>query len=114
MINTLLGMAIDIKQKRPALANVTRRLSRPGSEAIALRMVWQVAQVKIALVGMGASREDAGIHYGRGTAVAIGTGQFVNPRCCVDVITGIKKYCEEKGVKNIGELRGVAWRNADS
>jgi len=115
LINTLLGMAIDIKKQKPILANVTGGLSGPAVKPVAVRMVWQVAQqVKIPIVGLGGilTAEDALEFIMAGaTAVAIGTGQFVNPHCCVEVIAGLEKFCRENRIKKISALRGVAWQN---
>mgnify|MGYP000855200144 CR=1 FL=1 len=113
LINTLLGMAIDIKKRQPILANVTGGLSGPAVKPVAVRMVWQVAQrVKIPLIGLGGivTAADALEFIMAGaTAIAVGTGQFVNPRCCVEVIAGLAEYCRANEVKKISELRGVAW-----
>ncbi len=115
LINTLLGMAIDIKKQKPVLANVTGGLSGPAVKPVAVRMVWQVAQqVKIPIVGLGGilTAEDALEFIMAGaTAVAIGTGQFVNPHCCAEVIAGLERYCRENRIKKISALRGVAWQN---
>ncbi|MDD2402525.1 MAG: dihydroorotate dehydrogenase [Clostridia bacterium] len=113
LINTLLGMVIDIKRKKPVLGNIMGGLSGPAVRPVAVRMVWQVAQrVKVPVIGMGgiSTAEDALQFIMAGaTAVAIGTGQFVNPCCCVDVIKGLEDFCRKNGIKNINDLRGVAW-----
>lgn len=115
LINTLLGMAIDLKKQKPVLANITGGLSGPAVKPVAVRMVWQVAQqVKIPIVGLGGilTAEDALEFIMAGaTAVAIGTGQFVNPRCCVEVIAGLEQYCRANRINKISDLRGVAWQN---
>lgn len=116
LINTLLGMAIDVRKRKPRLANIMGGLSGPAIKPVALRMVWQVAQqVKIPVIGQGGivTAEDALEFIMAGaTAVAVGTGQFLNPQSCVDVIAGLASYCEENGIARIGELRGIAWKEA--
>ena len=116
LINTLLGMAIDVRRRRPRLSNIMGGLSGPAVKPVAVRMVWQVAQkVRIPVIGLGGimNAEDALEFIMAGaTAVAIGTGQFVNPRCCVDVIAGLYQYCEQNGVERITDLVGVAWKEA--
>lgn len=115
LINTLLGMAIDVKTQKPILANIFGGLSGPAVKPVALRMVWQVSQgVNIPVVGMGgiSSATDA-IEFilAGATAVSIGTGNFVNPLLALEVIEGIKVYCEEKGINQVQELVGAAWKN---
>ena len=110
VINTLLGMAIDAKTRRPQLANLTGGLSGPAIKPIALRMVWQVYNaVKIPIVGMGGimTGEDAVEFFIAGaSAVAVGTANFVNPRASLDVTDGIREYLEEHGVDSVKELVG--------
>jgi len=89
-------MAIDLKRRRPALANVCGGLSGPAIKPVALRMVYQVAQaVSIPVIGIGgiATAEDAlEFMLAGATAVQIGTANFVNPRACEEVIDGIGDY----------------------
>lgn len=110
VINTLLGMAIDAKTRRPQLANLTGGLSGPAIKPIALRMVWQVYNaVKIPIVGMGGimTGEDAVEFFIAGaSAVAVGTANFVNPRASLDVADEIREYLEERGVDSVKELVG--------
>jgi dihydroorotate dehydrogenase (NAD+) catalytic subunit len=114
LINTLLGLAIDVRNRRPVLANVMGGLSGPAVKPVALRMVWQVSQaVKVPVLGMGGilTAEDALEFILAGaTAVAVGTGNFVNPAAPLEIIQGISKYCAEQGVKDINELVGAAWK----
>jgi len=116
LINTLLGMAIDIRRRKPRLTNIMGGLSGPAVKPVAVRMVWQVSQkVKIPVIGLGGivSAEDALEFILAGaTAVAVGTGQFINPRCCIDVIEGINKYCEQNSVAKVSDLVGAAWKEA--
>ena len=110
VINTLLGMAIDIKTRRPMLENVTGGLSGPAIKPIAIRMVWQIYNtVKIPIIGMGGimTRDDAIEFFIAGaSAVAVGTAHFVNPRTPLDIIDGIREYLEQNGITSIGELVG--------
>lgn len=114
LINTLLGMAIDIKTKKPKLANIVGGLSGPAVKPVAVRMVYQVAEkVKVPLIGMGGilTAEDALEFILAGaSAVAVGTGQFINPRACPDIVEGILKYCENNRVMKIKDLVGLAWK----
>jgi dihydroorotate dehydrogenase (NAD+) catalytic subunit len=99
LINTLLGMAIDIHKKRPVLANNFGGLSGPAVKPIAVRMTYEVFQtVKIPIIGMGGitSGDDA-IEFilAGASAVMVGTWNFVNPNACIEVISGIEKYLEQ-------------------
>lgn len=110
LINTLLGMAIDARTRRPVLARVVGGLSGPAVKPVALRMVWQVHNaVKVPLLGMGGicTAEDA-IEFmlAGATAVAVGTASFVNPHAVEDVVDGIRAYCIEQGVEDVNELIG--------
>ncbi|MDH4322461.1 MAG: dihydroorotate dehydrogenase [Desulfobulbaceae bacterium] len=110
LINTLLGMAIDSKTRRPKLANVVGGLSGPAVKPVALRMVWQVAKaVKIPVVGIGgiSNAEDA-IEFliAGATAIEIGTANFVNPRVTEEILVGITEYLEENQLESIQELIG--------
>ena len=110
LINTLLGMAIDVRTRKPILARVVGGLSGPAVKPVALRMVWQVHNaVKLPILGMGgiATAEDA-IEFmlAGATAVAVGTANFVNPHAVEDVIDGIRAYCIEQGVADVNELIG--------
>ena len=117
VINTLLGMAIDAKTRRPELANLTGGLSGPAIKPVALRMVWQVYNaVKIPIVGMGGimTGEDAVEFFIAGaSAVAVGTANFVNPRASIDVTDGIREYLEEHGFDSVKELVGSLVQEAD-
>lgn len=110
LINTLLGMAVDARTRRPKLARVVGGLSGPAVKPVALRMVWQVSRaVGVPVLGMGGimDGEDAVEFMLAGaTAVAVGTANFVNPRATLDVIGGIERYCEEQGVQDVNELIG--------
>lgn len=110
LINTLLGMAIDARRRKPVLARAVGGLSGPAVKPVALRMVWQVHQaVALPLLGMGGicTGEDAVEFMLAGaTAVAVGTANFMEPAATVDVIDGIIDYCEQQGVSDVNELIG--------
>ena len=110
LINTLLGMAIDIHKWRPVLGNVVGGLSGPAVKPIAVRMVWQVAQaVKVPIIGMGGivTAEDAVEFMLAGaSAVAVGTGNFVNPRATQSIAEGIKEYLQKRGLTHVNQLVG--------
>ncbi len=110
LINTLLGMAIDIHKWRPVLGNVTGGLSGPAVKPVALRMVWQVARaVKCPVIGLGGimTAQDA-IEFllAGASAVAVGTANFVNPRASVEIADGIRDYLVERGLKSVRDLVG--------
>ena len=111
LINTLLGMAIDVKRRRPVLARVVGGFSGPAVKPVALRMVWQCSKaVSVPILGMGgvATGTDAVEFMMAGaTAVAVGTVNFMNPQATVDVIDGIIDYCEEQGVNDVNDLIGA-------
>ncbi|MBQ1511533.1 MAG: dihydroorotate dehydrogenase [Selenomonadaceae bacterium] len=110
LINTLMGMEINIHTWKPTLGNITGGLSGPCIKPVALRMVWQVArQVKIPVIGMGgiASWQDAVEFFLAGaSAVAVGTANFVHPGVTMDIIRGLEQYLQEKDLANIRELVG--------
>lgn len=111
LINTLLGMAIDIHRRKPVLANITGGLSGPAIKPVALRMVYQVAKVvSVPIIGMGGimTGEDA-IEFiiAGATGVAVGTANFGNPRATIDVLEGIIDYCNKYEIKDIKDIRGI-------
>lgn len=112
LINTLLGMRIDLDQQRPILANTFGGLSGPAIRPVAVRMVWQVAEaVDLPIIGMGGitTWQDAVEFLLAGaTAVSIGTGNFVNPQAPLEILRGIQDYCEKKGLASVRELVGLA------
>ena len=111
LINTLLGMRIDIKTRRPILKNNVGGLSGPAVFPVAVRMVWQVANaVKIPVMGMGgiATWEDAieMMMAGAG-AVQVGAAIFADPYAPVKIAEGMQKFCEDNGINNISEIVGT-------
>ena len=111
LINTLLGMAIDVKRRRPVLARVVGGFSGPAVKPVALRMVWQCSKaVSVPILGMGgvtAGTDAVEFMLAGATAVAVGTANFMNPQATVDVIDGIIDYCEEQGVNDVNDLIGA-------
>ena len=111
LINTLLGMAIDAKRRRPKLARVVGGLSGPAVKPVALRMVWEVHNaVDVPVIGMGgiSNGEDA-IEFmlAGATAVAVGAANFVDPLASLHVLEGMVAYCKENGVSQVSELIGA-------
>lgn len=110
LINTLLGIAIDIKSRRSVLSTVTGGLSGPAIKPIALRMVWQVAKVvTIPVIGVGGimSADDA-IEFilAGATAVQVGTAIFIEPEAPLRIIKGLNRYLDENNFDSVSELIG--------
>jgi dihydroorotate dehydrogenase (NAD+) catalytic subunit len=112
LINTLVGMEIDIDRKRPVLGNIMGGLSGPAVKPVALRMAWQVAgAVRIPVIGIGgiATWQDALQFLLAGArAVQVGTACFYNPKAPVEIIEGLAAYMEREGVRSLDELIGAA------
>lgn len=111
LINTLMGMAIDIRTKKPVLGNITGGLSGPCVKPVALRMIWQVAKaVKIPVLGMGgiSTAEDA-IEFllAGASAVVVGTANFVDPSVTMTIADGIAAYLDEQKIAHVNELVGA-------
>ena len=111
LINTLLGMSVDIKTMKPALSTVTGGLSGPAIRPVALRMVWQVANaVRIPVIGIGGiiSANDAIEFFLAGaSAIQVGTASFIDPQISIKILDGILKYLTEKGFSDINEIIGL-------
>lgn len=111
LINTLMGMAIDVERMRPCLSTVTGGLSGPAVRPVAVRMVWQTAKaVSIPVIGLGGimtGRDALEFILAGATAVEIGTANFIDPAVTVKVIEFIEKFCDRHGVKDINELIGA-------
>ena len=111
LINTLLGMRIDIKRRRPVLANKVGGYSGPGVFPIALRMVYQVRKaVQIPIIGMGgiASAEDViEMMMAGASAVEIGAENLVHPYICRDILENLPILCEELGISSLQEIIGI-------
>lgn len=110
LVNTFVGMSVDVRRRRPMLSNVTGGLSGPAIRPLAVRMVHQVAQsVSIAVVGIGgiaAARDALEFLIAGARAVQIGTANFFDPLVSVKVIDGLREHCEENGIGNINDLVG--------
>ncbi len=110
LINTLLGMAIDVNRMRPALSTVTGGLSGPAIRPVAVRMVWQVAKaVSLPIIGLGgiSSTNDAIEFFLAGaSAVQIGTYSFVDPSISISIVEGIENYLVSKGFSDIKDIVG--------
>ena len=109
LINTLLGMAIDINKRKPILANIVGGLSGPAIKPVAVRMVYEVANaVDVPIIGMGGimTGEDA-IEFilAGATGVAVGMANFTNPTATIDVLNGIENYMIKYGFNSIEEIR---------
>ena len=111
LINTVKGMAIDIKKRKPIFNNKFAGLSGPAVKPIALRMVHEVSKaVSIPVIGLGgiSTAEDAIEFMMAGAnAIQIGTVSFVNTTSGVEIIEGMEKFCKEEGIKNINEIVGI-------
>lgn len=111
LVNTLLGMAIDSKSRRPVLSTVTGGLSGPAIKPVALRMVWQVAKaVRIPVIGMGGimtATDAVEFMLAGATAIQVGTAIFIEPDAPVKIIEGIDKYLEQNGFDNVNQLIGA-------
>ncbi len=109
-INTLTGLAVDIRRRRPRLANGTGGMSGPALRPLAVRMVYQVAQaVRLPVIGVGGimSAEDALEFLIAGaSAVQVGTANFVNPAAMIEIVDGLERFCREEGISAISELIG--------
>lgn len=111
LINTLLGMKIDIYKKAPVLANITGGLSGPAIKPVAVRMVYQVAKaVNIPILGMGGivNGEDA-IEFmlAGATAISIGAGNFIDPYTSIKTIEGIENYMKKENIDDINDIIGI-------
>ncbi len=111
LINTLMGMAIDIEKRRPILSIATGGLSGPAVKPIALRMVWQVAKaVKIPVIGLGGiSNAHDAIEFllAGATAIQIGTANFIDPAVTIKIRDGINDYLDRHGCKSVTEIIGA-------
>ncbi|MDH5161129.1 dihydroorotate dehydrogenase [Heyndrickxia oleronia] len=114
MINTLLGMNIDIRTGKPILANRTGGLSGPAIKPVAIRMIYEVSQrVSIPIIGMGGIQSVEDIiefFYAGASAVAIGTANFIDPLICPKLIKELPEKLDELGISHISELIGRSWK----
>lgn len=110
LINTLMGMSIDVERRRPHLSTVTGGLSGPAVRPVAVRMVWQTAKaVNIPVIGLGGimdGRDAIEFMLAGATAVEIGTANFIDPAVTMKVIDYMDDYCNRHGIKDINEIIG--------
>jgi len=111
LINTITGMAIDIETRRPKLANITGGLSGPAIRPVALRMVWQVAQVvKVPVIGVGGimtAKDALEFLIAGAVAIQVGTANFINPHATIDIIEGIEVFLMERNISDIADIIGT-------
>ncbi len=111
LINTMLGMAIDVERRCPVLSTVTGGLSGPAVRPVALRMVWQTAKaVNIPVIGLGGITDaNSALQFimAGASAIQIGTANFINPSVTTQIIDGIVEYCERHNIASISELVGI-------
>ena len=112
LINTLMGMRIDLRRKKPILANTTGGLSGGAIFPVALRMVWQVyGAVNIPIVGVGGverAEDVIEMMLAGATAVEVGAANLVNPYACRDIVTALPAAMEKYGIQNLNEIIGGA------
>ncbi|MFE4521329.1 dihydroorotate dehydrogenase [Cytobacillus firmus] len=117
MINTLVGMRIDLKTGNPILANKSGGLSGPAIKPVALRMIYEVSQqVSLPIIGMGGieSAEDViEYFYAGASAVAVGTANFVDPFVCPKIIGELPELIEKLGYEHISECTGRSWKKLE-
>lgn len=110
LVNTFLGMAIDVRSRKPVLSTITGGLSGPAIKPIALRMVWQVTQaVNIPVIGMGGimtTNDALEFLIAGASAIQIGTANFIDPQITIKVRDGINAYLDENGFSSVQELIG--------
>ncbi len=110
LINTLMGMSIDVERRRPHLSTITGGLSGPAVRPVAVRMVWQVAKaVKIPVIGLGGimdGRDAIEFMLAGAMAVEIGTANFIDPAVTMKVIDYMEDYCARHGINDINEIIG--------
>lgn len=111
LINTLTGMAVDLKTRRPVLANVTGGLSGPAVKPVALRMVWQVANaVKVPVIGIGGimtGTDALEFMLAGASAVQVGTANFLDPAASERIASEMEQYLVENGISDVKELIGA-------
>ena len=111
LINTLLGMAIDVERRRPYLSTVTGGLSGPAVRPVAVRMVWQVAKaVGIPVIGLGGimnARDALEFIMAGATAVEVGTANFIDPAVTMKIINGIAEYLDRHNLPDLASIRGI-------
>lgn len=111
LINTLLGMSIDIERQRPHLSTITGGLSGPAVRPVAVRMVWQVSHaVKIPVIGLGGimnGRDAIEFILAGACAIQVGTANFIDPSVTMKIIDYMDDYCNRHGINDINEIVGL-------
>ncbi|MGM0509032.1 MAG: dihydroorotate dehydrogenase [Fusobacteriota bacterium] len=111
LINTLVGLAVDIETKRPKIANVIGGLSGPAIKPVALRLTWEVCKVvDIPVIGMGGIQNYKDVLeflIVGATAVQVGTANLYNPVVTMEILDDLKGYMEKKGIQDLDEIRGT-------
>lgn len=111
LVNTFNALAVDIYKRKPIFNNITAGLSGPCIKPIALRMVYEVNQVvNVPIIGLGGimTAEDALEFIMAGaTAIQVGSGNFIKPDICLDIIKGIEEFMNKEGIKSLDEIRGI-------
>ena len=111
LINTMLGMAIDVEKQRPYLSTITGGLSGPCVKPVAVRMVWQVAHaVQIPVVGLGGitcANDALEFLMAGAKAIEVGIANFMDPTVTVKIVEGLEDYCNRHGIKDINEIIGI-------
>ncbi len=111
LINTLMGMAVDVERRRPMLSTITGGLSGPAVRPVAVRMVWQVAKaVRVPVIGLGGitcGRDALEFLMAGATAVQVGTANFLDPAVTVRIIDEIQDYCTRHKISDIREIIGI-------
>lgn len=111
LVNTFSGMAIDISKRKPVFDNTIAGLSGPCIKPIALRMVYEVSKaVAVPIIGMGGImnyRDAIEFIMAGSDLIQIGSGNFIDPTLSLDVITGIEKFMDDEGIKDLSEIKGI-------
>lgn len=111
LINTILGMAVDVERRKPYLSTITGGLSGAAVKPIAVRMVWQVAKaVSIPVIGLGGimnGRDALEFIMAGARAIEVGTANFIDPSVTMKILNEITDFCQRQGVKDINELVGI-------
>ena len=107
LINTLMGMAVNVKTRKPVLSTITGGLSGPCVKPVALRMVWQVAKAVVGLGGISCANDAIEFLLAGASAIQIGTANFIDPTVTIKVIDGINDYLDQNGFTSVKEIIGV-------
>ena len=107
LINTLLGMAIDVERQQPYLSTITGGLSGPCVKPVAVRMVWQVAHAVVGLGGIVSAADALEFLMAGAKAIEVGTANFVDPTVTVKIVEGLEDYCLRHKVEDINDIIGI-------